>query len=75
MSTCATACTHIFSKIRRTSRARAKCEHAEAPSIRRNQCSGNAGAGRNDEADAIVANDDEMMKRIKAEALELNIEY
>lgn len=43
--------------------------HAEAPNPS-GETNGNAGAGENDDADA--GSDDEMTKRIKAEALELN---
>jgi translation initiation factor 5 len=46
--------------------------HAEAPSP--GETNGNAGAGENDEADANAESDDEMTKRIKAEALVLNPE-
>jgi translation initiation factor 5 len=47
--------------------------HAEAPSPS-GETNGNAGAGENDEADANAGSDDEMTKRIKAEALVLNPE-
>ncbi|KAN0125981.1 Domain found in IF2B/IF5 domain containing protein [Russula decolorans] len=46
--------------------------HAEAPSPS-GEINGNAGAGENDDADN-AGSDDEMTKRIKAEALELNPE-
>ena len=45
--------------------------HAEAPSPS-GETNGNTGAGENDDADADAGSDDEMTKRIKAEALELN---
>lgn len=45
--------------------------HAEAPSPS-GETNGNVGAGENDEPDATAGSDDEMTKRIKAEALELN---
>jgi translation initiation factor 5 len=45
--------------------------HAEAPSPS-GETNGNVGAGENDEADVNAGSDDEMTKRIKAEALELN---
>jgi translation initiation factor 5 len=44
--------------------------HAEAP-VPSGETNGNAGAGENGE-DAIAGSDDEMTRRIKAEALELN---
>ncbi len=47
--------------------------HAEAPSPS-GETNGHAGAGENGEADANAGSDDEMTKRIKAEALELNRE-
>ncbi len=47
--------------------------HAEAPNPS-GEANGNVVAGENDEADANVGSDDEMTKRIKAEALELNPE-
>jgi len=47
--------------------------HAEAPNPSAD-ANGNAGGGENGEADAKAGSDDEMTKRIKAEALELNAE-
>ncbi|KAF8504369.1 eukaryotic translation initiation factor 5 [Russula emetica] len=47
--------------------------HAEVPSPS-GEANGNAGAGENGEVDANAGSDDEMTKRIKAEALVLNPE-